>query len=261
MLLGAAALLWEEREALPGRVRLEREDRVLTHCWVRWERKADLSLAGGGERCYQLDPYAGTVTFGDGVHGRVPPPGEENIRVSYCFGGGEWGNRPAGAVSELIGALPRISQVENLTPMSGGTDRFAPEKAEAMGLEELAQRIGAGVPTLRDVAAELMKPGRDIRDELPKPILRTDVLEMKDLKPGMELKGTVRNVIDFGVFVDIGVHQDGLVHISQLNTPRRVSHPSQVCAVGDVVTVWVLDVDEKKKRISLTMKKPKDQTI
>ena len=95
---------------LPGRVRLEREDRVLTHCWVRWERKADLSLAGGGERCYQLDPYAGTVTFGDGVHGRVPPPGEENIRVSYCFGGGEWGNRPAGAVSELIGALPRSAR-------------------------------------------------------------------------------------------------------------------------------------------------------
>ena len=120
-----------------------------------------------------------------------------------------------------------------------------------------AADCGVGVPTLRDVAAELMKPGRDIRDELPKPILRTDVLEMKDLKPGMELTGTVRNVIDFGVFVDIGVHQDGLVHISQLREGRRVQHPSEVCAVGDIVTVWVLEVDEKKKRISLTMKKPK----
>ena len=95
------------------------------------------------------------------------------------------------------------------------------------------------------------------RQELPRPILRTDVLEMKDLKPGMELTGTVRNVIDFGVFVDIGVHQDGLVHISQLREGRRVQHPSEVCAVGDIVTVWVLEVDEKKKRISLTMKKPK----
>ena len=135
------------------------------------------------------------------------------------------------------------------------------DRVSAYGEAAAAEACGVGVPTLRDVVGELMKPGRDPRDELPKPILRTDVLEMKDLKPGMELTGTVRNVIDFGVFVDIGVHQDGLVHISQLNTPRRVSHPSQVCAVGDVVTVWVLDVDEKKKRISLTMKKPKDQTV
>jgi uncharacterized protein len=97
------------------------------------------------------------------------------------------------------------------------------------------------------VAAELQKPGRDPRDELPKPMLRTDVMNLKDLKPGMELTGTVRNVIDFGVFVDVGVHQDGLVHISQL-CQRRVRHPSEVCAVGDVVTVWVLEVEEKKKR-------------
>ena len=133
------------------------------------------------------------------------------------------------------------------------------DRVSAYGESAAAEACGVGLPTLRDVVEELMKPGRDPRDELPKPILRTDVLEMKDLKPGMELTGTVRNVIDFGVFVDIGVHQDGLVHISQLNTPRRVSHPSQVCAVGDVVTVWVLEVDEKKKRISLTMKNPKDQ--
>ena len=107
-----------------------------------------------------------------------------------------------------------------------------------------------------DMAAELLKPGRDPRDELPAPILRTDVMELKDLKPGMELQGTVRNVIDFGAFVDIGVHQDGLVHISQI-TDRFIRHPSQVLSVGDVVTVWVKEVDEKKKRIGLTMKKPK----
>ena len=117
----------------------------------------------------------------------------------------------------------------------------------------VVQSCGAGIPTLTDVVKELMKPGRDPRDDLPAPILRTDVLEMKDLKPGMVLSGTVRNVIDFGVFVDIGVHQDGLVHISQVST-RRVNHPSEVVQVGDVVKVCVLDVDEKRKRISLTMK-------
>ena len=127
-------------------------------------------------------------------------------------------------------------------------------KAEGIGYETLAETCGAGAPTLADIVRELMKPGRDPRDELPPPILRTDVMEAKDLKPGMELQGTVRNVIDFGAFVDIGVHQDGLVHISKL--PRRVKHPSELLAVGDVVTVWVVEVDEKKKRISLTMRKP-----
>ena len=121
------------------------------------------------------------------------------------------------------------------------------------GEDRAAADCGVGVPTLRDVAAELMKPGRDIRDELPKPILRTDVLEMKDLKPGMVLTGTVRNVIDFGVFVDIGVHQDGLVHISQVSK-KFIRHPSEVVSVGDIVQVVVLEVDEKKKRISLSMK-------
>ena len=111
-----------------------------------------------------------------------------------------------------------------------------------------------GLPTLEDMIRELSEPGRDPRDELPPPILRTDVMEAKDLKPGMELQGTVRNVVDFGVFVDIGVHQDGLVHVTQL--PWRVKHPSDRLAVGDVVTVWVLSVDEGKKRISLTMKRP-----
>ena len=124
---------------------------------------------------------------------------------------------------------------------------------KAYGEDKAAEACGVGVPTLRDVAAELMKPGRDIRDELPKPILRTDVLEMKDLKPGMVLKGTVRNVIDFGAFVDIGVHQDGLVHISQMSD-RYIKHPLEVVSVGDIVEVQVLSVDLKKQRIGLTMK-------
>ena len=126
-------------------------------------------------------------------------------------------------------------------------------KIDALGKENAAQTCGVGVPTLEDVAKELLKPGRDPRDDLPAPILRTDVLEMKDLKVGMVLSGTVRNVIDFGVFVDIGVHQDGLVHISQVCN-RKVRHPSEIVQVGDVVKVSVLEVDEKRKRISLTMK-------
>ena len=111
-----------------------------------------------------------------------------------------------------------------------------------------------GEITLEDILKELEKPARDPRDEMPKPILRSDVLEMKDLKPGMGLKGTVRNVIDFGVFVDIGVHQDGLVHISQLTDKKFVKHPLEVVSVGDVVEVKVMSVDLDKKRIQLTMK-------
>ncbi len=119
--------------------------------------------------------------------------------------------------------------------------------------QKAAAVCGAGLPTLQDIVQELVKPGRDPRDELPAPILRTDVLEIKDLKPGMVLTGTVRNVIDFGVFVDIGVHQDGLVHISRVSD-KFIKHPSEVVSVGDVVKVAVLEVDEKRKRISLTMK-------
>ena len=128
-----------------------------------------------------------------------------------------------------------------------------PERIKSYGEGKAAAEIGVGVPTLRDIVSELLKPGRDVRDELPKPILRTDVLEMKDLTPGMVLTGTVRNVIDFGVFVDIGLHQDGLVHISQV-ADKFIKHPSEVVSVGDVVKVVVLEVDEKKKRISLSMK-------
>ena len=130
------------------------------------------------------------------------------------------------------------------------------QKVQAMGEAAVAEKLGVGVPTLRDVVKELMKPGRDLRSDLPAPILRTDVLEIKDLKPGMVLTGTVRNVIDFGVFVDIGVHQDGLVHISQVSN-KFIKHPSEVVSVGDVVKVVVLEVDEKKKRISLSMKQAK----
>ena len=131
-----------------------------------------------------------------------------------------------------------------------------PARIKTYGEEKAAAEIGVGLPTLRDIMSELLKPGRDVRDELPKPILRTDVLEMKDLKPGMVLTGTVRNVIDFGVFVDIGVHQDGLVHISQV-ADRFIRHPSEVVSVGDIVKVVVLEVDEKKKRIGLSMKQAK----
>ncbi len=129
-------------------------------------------------------------------------------------------------------------------------------KAKAYGEEKLAAETGLGLPTLRDILSELVKPGRDPRDELPQPVLRTDVLDIKDLTPGMELTGTVRNVIDFGAFVDIGVHQDGLVHISRM-ADRFIRSPGEVVKVGDVVKVWVVSVDEKKKRIALTMVKGK----
>ena len=140
-----------------------------------------------------------------------------------------------------------------LKDVAAGDLAILPAKVKLVGAEKIASQCGVGVPTLNDIISELMKPGRDPRDELPPVLLRKDVLEIKDLKPGMELMGTVRNVIDFGVFVDIGVHQDGLVHISQVSN-KFIRHPSEVVAVGDVVKVVVLDVDEKKHRISLSMK-------
>ena len=127
----------------------------------------------------------------------------------------------------------------------------------AYGAEKAAEECGVGVPTLNDIVSELLKPGRDPRDELPPVLLRKDVLEIKDLKPGMVLTGTVRNVIDFGAFVDIGVHQDGLVHVSQVSS-KFIRHPSEVLSVGDIVKVVVLDVDEKKHRISLSIKQVKE---
>ena len=130
-----------------------------------------------------------------------------------------------------------------------------PQKVKSFGEEKAAEQIGSDVPTLRDILSEIMKPGRDIREALPKPILRQDIMDIKDLIPGMELVGTVRNVVDFGAFVDIGVHQDGLVHLSEI-TDRYIRHPSDVLEVGQTVIVWVKDVDVKKNRIGLTMKNP-----
>lgn len=130
-----------------------------------------------------------------------------------------------------------------------------PKKVKEYGDEKAAKDAGLDVPTMKDIVAELVKPGRDIRDALPKPILRQDIMDINDLAPGMELIGTVRNVVDFGAFVDIGVHQDGLVHLSEI-TDRYIRHPSDVLEVGQTVTVWVKDVDVKKNRIGLTMKNP-----
>ena len=117
----------------------------------------------------------------------------------------------------------------------------------------MAEELGIGELTLTDILKELEKPARDPREDMPKPILRSDILEMKDLQPGMILKGTVRNVIDFGAFVDIGVHQDGLVHISQITNKRFIKHPLDAVSVGDIVDVKVMSVDLQKKRIQLTM--------
>lgn len=125
---------------------------------------------------------------------------------------------------------------------------------EARGLEAVAAELNVGVPTLADIVKELERPGRDPRDELPPPLLRRDVMSIEDLKPGMELNGTVRNVTDFGAFVDVGVHQDGLVHISRI-TNRFIKHPSEALKVGDVVKARIISVDIQKKRISLTMRK------
>ena len=160
-----------------------------------------------------------------------------------------------GVHPESYDAAKKLAELLDVDLKNAGKPEMAllPDKLRAYGAEKAAAACGVGVPTLQDIVKELVKPGRDPRDELPAPILRTDVLELKDLKPGMVLSGTVRNVIDFGVFVDIGVHQDGLVHISQVSQ-KFIKHPSEVVSVGDIVQVVVLEVDEKKKRIGLSMK-------
>ena len=160
-----------------------------------------------------------------------------------------------GVHPESYAAAERLLELcgYSLKEVKAGSIGELPKRLKERGEARTAEDCGVGVPTLRDIMTELMKPGRDPRDELPKPIFRTDILELKDLQPGMVLTGTVRNVIDFGAFVDIGVHQDGLVHISEL-CDRFVRHPSEVVSVGDTVKVLVLGVDEKKKRISLSMK-------
>ena len=153
------------------------------------------------------------------------------------------------SVAKSILATAGLKENELGTPI-------ATERLKALDSNSLVQELGVGKATLQDILKALLQPGRDMRDEMPAPLLRKDVLKMEDLIPGMELKGTVRNVIDFGAFVDIGVKQDGLVHISKLSD-RFVKHPKDVVAVGDVVTVWVETVDLKKGRIGLTMVEPR----
>ncbi|WP_438444660.1 Tex family protein [Gorillibacterium sp. sgz5001074] len=155
---------------------------------------------------------------------------------------------------ESYGVVDQLFRELGLKLSAIGTSELK-DKLQGVKAEELAAKLGVGVPTLRDILDSLLRPGRDPREELAPPIFRTDVLKLEDLAPGMELQGTVRNVIDFGAFVDIGIKNDGLVHISQLSD-RFVKHPMDVVSVGDVVTVWVLGVDLKKGRVSLTMKKP-----
>jgi uncharacterized protein len=155
---------------------------------------------------------------------------------------------------ESYGAARKLVEELGFRPEDIGTDRLRAALSEVR-IEETAEKLRVGVPTLRDIVDSLMRPGRDPREELPPPIFHTDVLDIEDIKPGMELQGTVRNVVDFGAFVDIGIKNDGLVHISQLSD-RYVKHPTEVVAVGDTVTVWVIGVDPKKGRVSLTMKRP-----
>ncbi|MBR4099910.1 MAG: RNA-binding transcriptional accessory protein [Clostridia bacterium] len=163
-----------------------------------------------------------------------------------------------GVHPESYEACEKLLKLCDLTQKDLNTEAMKniSQKAEEKGINNLAEELGVGVPTLTDIIKELERPGRDPRDELPAPLLRKDIMSMEDLKTGMELTGTVRNVIDFGAFIDIGVHQDGLVHISQI-TNRFIKHPSEVLKVGDIVKVWVLGVDSAKKRISLTMRKDK----
>lgn len=156
---------------------------------------------------------------------------------------------------EAVKSLLKICKLSE-NDIKDGKISALKSSVETIGTCALSKEIGIGEPTLIDIINELSKPGRDPRDELPQPLLRTDIMSIEDLKTGMELKGTVRNVIDFGAFVDIGVHQDGLVHISQI-TDRYIKHPSEVLKVGDIVKVWVLSVDTNKNRIALTMKSPK----
>lgn len=168
-----------------------------------------------------------------------------------------------GVHPESYDAAKKLLELFSFTTADIGTEEIKAIAAQValLGEDKVAEKLGIGVPTLKDIVKELIAPGRDPRDELPPPMLRTDVMDIKDLKPGMEMNGTVRNVTDFGAFVDIGVHEDGLVHVSQI-TDRFIKHPSDVLKVGQVVTTWVLKVDTAKGRISLTMREkniPKDE--
>ena len=187
---------------------------------------------------------------------KVPKLGPKAYEQCAGFTRIQDGKNPLDATGvhpESYGAAEKLLKRQGFTPEDIAARRLTGLSATIRDYKKLAEELGVGEITLRDIVKELEKPARDPRDEMPKPILRTDVLEMKDLKEGMVLKGTVRNVIDFGVFVDIGVHQDGLVHISQI-TDRYIKHPLEVVSVGDIVDVKVMSVDLKKKRIQLTMK-------
>ena len=187
---------------------------------------------------------------------KVPKLGPKAYEQCAGFTRIQDGKNPLDATGvhpESYGAAEKLLKRQGFTPEDITARRLTGLSATVRDYKKLAEELGVGEITLRDIVKELEKPARDPRDEMPKPILRTDVLEMKDLKEGMVLKGTVRNVIDFGVFVDIGVHQDGLVHISQI-TDRYIKHPLEVVSVGDIVDVKVMSVDLKKKRIQLTMK-------
>ena len=198
---------------------------------------------------YYRDTYAQST-------GMVIAPGTDEELQRLCLALTDRANALRGELEDCEDADGVFRLPCTVRELAERAIRELPDRLKAYGREKAAEELGIGLPTLNDVVAELLKPGRDIRDSLPKPILRTDVLSISDLKPGMKLTGTVRNVIDFGAFVDIGVHQDGLVHISEI-AERRVKHPSEVLTVGDVVQVLVLDVDEKKKRISLSIKQAK----
>ena len=187
---------------------------------------------------------------------KVPKLGPKAYEQCAGFTRIQGGKNPLDATGvhpESYEAAEKLLKKQGFTPEDITARRLTGLSVTIRDYKKLAEELGVGEITLRDIVKELEKPARDPRDEMPKPILRTDVLEMKDLKEGMVLKGTVRNVIDFGVFVDIGVHQDGLVHISQI-TDRYIKHPLEVVSVGDIVDVKVMSVDLKKKRIQLTMK-------
>lgn len=187
---------------------------------------------------------------------KVPKLGPKAYEQCAGFTRIQGGKNPLDATGvhpESYEAAEKLLKKQGFTPEDITARRLTGLSMTIRDYKKLAEELGVGEITLRDIVKELEKPARDPRDEMPKPILRTDVLEMKDLKEGMVLKGTVRNVIDFGVFVDIGVHQDGLVHISQI-TDRYIRHPLEVVSVGDIVDVKVMSVDLKKKRIQLTMK-------
>ncbi len=186
---------------------------------------------------------------------RLGPKAFEQCAGFLRISGGESVLDNTGVHPESYKAAEKLLELcgFRLEDCAAGKLSALPEAVSERGESALAEACGVGVPTLRDIVRELMKPGRDPRDELPPTLLRSDILELKDLQPGMKLRGTVRNVVDFGAFVDIGVHQDGLVHISRMSN-RFLRHPSELVSVGDVVEVTVLEVDVKKQKISLSMK-------